>query len=777
MNTATRSSFLQQLSLWAAKHIATGHSPFRKTQIHPNIITRTGAQQPDLVFWINKDSFVSGGFILCVDNDDFDLDSAQACAHALGLSYFASWSAQNITIWNAVSRTPHLEFPAPSAVETTTTNPFEDALIELMDQFRTLAVLGTCPPQMLSYWHLTNLFLTTTTKAQTALTKHLRSQPRRHNKHLPAAHNRAQDKIHICIARMLTLTYFELIPHNLQPENLDNALRYLISELNTEQFACLAVQADEAELGEKSAVALHHLLHRLGQVAVFHDKKRALKLLQQLLIHSAPYTGAPDHLPCLSSGIYLYCNNIPAAKDDTSTTIEIDTPARMAIKHLMRQLSQQHSGARQIHTIFALQTEKLPCTISGFIYNIQRPDIKHRNNWLKNIKLAWSGAIFELPRTTPTWAYEFIYLLGILVPHSTVNLSVPTELFASSYSTTLIDLLQRHFTLHTISQSHDSMIDFTATKESDDTAQTRFSGDQQRTISWSQLSAAEPEIFALALNLEEPLFQLITQKVLSFTTDTSQLNQSGIELYAKSQLAQKLRHHLSPSNTSNWQPRIPLPNAALLEDLEITIDASVSPADTLPMVDKVLGQQLNLRADAPITSPRRRETSAPTEQNKKTDTSELRKKLINIADLTGVPQFPNQYLFDYYKPLLASYAQATQPWQITSEFMGTFHLSTNIPEDDSPTLNIDNEYLACAIVLASWGNQHIKLPVDLSIVEKIVAQYLTDLSKLHRSIWSETHAAIPQHEAANRLVTKTWKALGLPPWKTIDEFLMRFLIP
>lgn len=684
MDTATRSSFLQQLSLWATKHISAGRSPFRKAQIRPQIITRAGTQQPDLVFWINKDSFVSGGFILCLDNDTFDLDRAQACAHALGLSYFASWGACNITVWQASSCTPYLEWPAPRITGKTITNPFEDALIELMDQFRTLAVLGTCPPQKLSYWHLTNLFLATTNKSQMALTKSLRSQPGGHNKYLPTAHKRAQDKIHLCIARMLALTYLECIPHNLQPENLDSGLKDLISERGTKDFTCLAVQTGEADLDEKSAVALHHLLHRLGQVAVFHDPKRALKLLEQLLIHSAPYTGAAVHVPCPSSTIYLYCNNTAEPQDETGTHIEVDTPARMAIKHLMRKLAKNNSYTHHVHTVFALPAQKRPVTVSGFLYNHQRPDIKHRNNWLQNIKLAWSGAFFDLPRTAPTWAYEFIYVLGILAPHSTLNLNMPTELFASPYSATLVAVLQDSFTLHTLRHNHDGMVTFAATKESDDAALTLFAGQQQRALPWSQLSTAKPDFFA---------------------------------------------------------------------------------------------QELHLNPNAATAYPHTGEFSTPPQHNRTPVTSALRQQLIHLAELAGVPQFPEQYLFDYYRPQLTGYTRAAHPWHIKTEFMGTFQLQPKVSDADSPTLNIDNDYLACAIVLASWSNLDIELPEDLAIVEKIVTRYLTDLSELHRSIWSAAHAAIPRHEAANRLVNKTWKALGLPSWKTVEEFRTRFLIP
>lgn len=141
----THTRFIQQLCQWATTYIAQGRSPFRKTEPGNTLFTQFGLQTPDLVFWINQDSFVAGGFVLISDHEKTDLNAAQACAHALGVNYFALWSAQSLTIWQADSLTTIKEWPVPQDVSEQAIDKFEALLVELMDEFRTLAVLGACP--------------------------------------------------------------------------------------------------------------------------------------------------------------------------------------------------------------------------------------------------------------------------------------------------------------------------------------------------------------------------------------------------------------------------------------------------------------------------------------------------------------------------------------------------------------------------------------------------------------------------------------------------------
>jgi hypothetical protein len=775
MDTLNRSAFLPQLAAWATKHIAGGRSPFRMVQIQPAVVTRTGTQQPDLVFWINQDSFVAGGFVLCPSAKSFDLSAAQACAHALGISYFATWCSDKITVWQAESLTPHSEHKAPNLSVEQDAKALEDAFIHMMEHFRTLAVIGTCPPQQLSYWHLTNLCLSARDKAQLTLDEHLRTTPRPQKKHQLPLPMPSINKIHLCLARILTLFFLDKIPHNLQPENLDQALCYLASEIEDDHLTCLAPDQDEIPLDANSAIVLHHLLRRLDQIALFSDKKRAKKFLCQLLLHTAPSPASTCVPSTDANAISVYSST---AQLTESNSTQIDLPARLAIKHLLRLTLGLPLGKQPTTNIFNLPSDTPATTITGALYNLSRPSIIYRNNWHTKINLVWPRGTINLPGTAATWTYELAYLMGTLAPHSQIKLNLPATLLSSPASATLMDLWQNNFTISEITLITPDTIYINATKELDDDASLCFSASQQRNIAWKDLRTAPPELFALALHLPEALLQLVAGGALNFQTDSVAANQHAVEVYKKSTLAQMLTKYLQYSGTnktySKWHPRIPLPNAAVLDAL---LNLSVDPTCTQHSIDTTLEQLLGIETVHTELAATIAKTTAPPAPRATIEHKKLRKKILAMIHTQGIPKFPTQYLYEFYRPQLTNYLNGNPPWQIDNEFMGIFQLSNNSANPaDKAQLTIDDEYLAHAIVLASYTKETIALPIDTTICNTIVSRYLTDLNKLHTDIWSTTHAALLHNNAANRFVVNTWKALDLPPWHIVDMYSKRFKI-
>ncbi|OQY20490.1 MAG: hypothetical protein B6I36_00975 [Desulfobacteraceae bacterium 4572_35.1] len=661
MDNNTHSSFLRQLSLLATKHIASGTSPFRKTQIRPRIISRSGIQFPDLVFWINKDSFVAGGFVLCVDEDSLVLNDAQACAHALGVSYFATWSSSKIVFWEAKTLTPCNEITSPGTNDDADNGQkidlFEDTLIQTMNQFRTLAVLGTCPPQKLSYWHLTNLCLALATKAQATLSNHLRLKGYKSNP--LQLQSLARHKVNLCIARIFVLEYSDLMPHNLQPDNLDHALAYCVNSLASEQFSHLNPTTNEPQLDERSAIILHHLLHRLGQVALFENRKRASKLVQQLLLHSDPLGADTPTAQAINVDTSIYSNTIRTTKTKNNKFIEIDLPVRLVYKQLLCELLGWSKADQYSSTVFAIKKEPQATAINGILFDTQTPETSYRNNWLTNIRLVWPGINFSLPRSTPIWAYEFIYLLGACSAGSKLDLTVPTQLLSSPFSATLFKLLQDNFTLHNVDLCQNITVRINGIKAHDNTVET-------------------------TTKLNYAISTVTDKKNDSKTTDKKDRSRRKI---AYKQLIEQIAH--------------------------------------------------SIKSD-------------------------------------GIPCFPDQYLYDFYRPQLVSYPNNDGHWQIGTEFMGSFQLNNASLGADAAKLTVDNEFLAFAIVLASYCGNEFKLPKDTIIVTTIVTRYLNDLAKLHNTIWRSTHAALQQNKAANRLFTKTWDALELPPRKQTESILKRF---
>lgn len=776
MDTATRNTFLQQISHWASEYIAQGHSPFRKAELSPTLVTSKGEQAPDLVFWINQDSLVAGGFVLFTDSEDFDLDTAKACAHALGISYFASWSTQNITFWRVDDLAVHKQLPAPNAG----VDSFEDALIQLMDKFRTLAVLGACPPDKFSYWHLTNLCIGVHNRALPSLSEHLRRDPIRHQKHLAPVEIQAKEKLLISTARLLTLLYFDKIPYNIQPENLDHALCYLAGELPQQPFACLKSSDDEPKLDEDSAVLFLHLLRRLDQIAIFNNKERTCQLLTQLLIHSA-LCRVTQHAPgSTCANISIYCNHVP---DAAQHLIEVDQPARLALKHLLRQLMDWPLGQQHASDIFQLQATpamKQPeeQKVEACLFNMATLDTHHRNNCLTHLKLIWQGRVFNFHQSTPTWAYEFCYLLGIMAQQSTLDAYLPANILSSPFSHIVIKLLQDQFTLFEISRQTQYIIHITAKKGRDDTAQVHLQGEQQRILAWEDLRHAEPEWFALALSISDTLYQLMEQGIVRFNTSDPTANRQGLAYYQNSTLAQSYRHHLRPKinrfKRLKWQPRIPQPSDIILEALSALEIDDPNEAAQQATIDAELERLLDIEI-ATVSPAPAATINHNSHRETKIDKKELRAKIIHLVQVRGLTEFPTHYLYEFFRPSLSLYRSGDIPWEISEEFMGTYLLK-NTQHGKNIAVSVTNEFLAHAIVLASHGEAQILLPDDNIICATIVTRYLNDLDEIHTMIWRECHATLHKRGSANRQVSKVWKSLSLPPWNIIEKFLKRFQI-
>lgn len=778
MDSATRNRFLQQIDHWAQDYISKGRSPFRKTEISPTIITSNAEQSPDLVLWINQESFVAGGFILLPDDEHFDMAAAQACSHALGIRYFATWTAQNICVWSVDDLSIHSQIQPPKATDDDRIDQFEDSLIQLMDEFRTLAVLGLCPPEKLSFWHLTNLCIGAQNRALPLLSEHFRRNPELHAKHLPSFEVQAQEKLSLSMARLLTLLYFDKIPYNLPPEDLDHALGYLSSELADPSLSVLKLAKDEPALDENSAVLFHHLLRRLDQVSIFNNSDRAIHVLNQLLQHNSLCVDSQHHTENDDYNMLLFCNTVPC---NAEQLIEVDQPARLALKHLLRKLMDCPTGQHHYTDLLQRQLlqnadelQQVPLRINACLSNATTPTTQQRNNFITHLRLVWPSLTFEFWRSTPTWAYQFCYVLGIMTADSRLNIQLPSSLLVSAFSNTIIELLQSHFTVEKISQITPQVIQLSLSKGLDDSIDTIFHGEIPRTTAWSKLRQREPELLALTLFLPETPYRLLQQNLVRFDLEPTKHNEAGIQQFKNSSLGQCYSHHSRPkadrTKRTKWSPRIPLPSDAILDALEsLAIDNDPTP---LWRIDEELERLLDIEI-ALVSTPTTLAPTQTSDRETKEDKKSLANKIIHLIQVRGVPEFPTHYLYDFYLPELSHYSRQDSPWAISSEFMGIYQLKN---QDNDSEIAAANEFTAHAIVLASYGKAEINLPNDRAICSTIVTRYLNDLDDIRTIIWRECHAALHQSDAANRLVRKLWKKLGLPPWSMIEQYLKRFNI-
>ncbi|MCD6526585.1 MAG: hypothetical protein J7K75_06315 [Desulfuromonas sp.] len=770
MDAATHSRFTQQLCHWATTYIAQGRSPFRKTEPGNALFTPFGQQTPDLVFWINQDSFVAGGFVLFPDSENGDLDVAQACAHALGVNYFALWSAKTLTIWQAdtLSTIKHWDLPQEST--DTTIDKFEALLVQLMDEFRTLAVLGACPPENLSFWHLANLCIATYNKALPTLSEHLRRTRSQELKTIDAATAVASDKLTLSIARLLLLLYYDKLPYNIQPEKLDHALQYLSSELPQVLFDCLQSITDEPELDDRSAVLFHHLLRRLDQIAIFTDSCRAADVIWQLLKVKPPCPATQTEAELRSApAALIYSNQIP---ENDPQLIEVDQPQRLALKHLLRQLKHWPQGQQHCDQVFNITAPLISDRVIAHLYNETRPVASYRNTWQAQLKVAWPGQRIELPRSTPTWTYELCYLLGIAAPESILQLSLPVAAVQETTGRMLFSLLAGSLTITEISLRSEQTLVLTMVKQDNPEQIVVINGNEKRQLAWDTLLSHGPEWLAITLQASNDLLHLIDEHQLTFDHSPETEQSQGLAYYDQSTLAAQLQYFLGGDKSSlkknDKTGPLPLPSPAVLDALSALPLEGLDAAEQQATIDRELQRLLSITIND--LSCEATKNKAATPRTEKVDKKALEEKIIHAIDTEGLPLFPTHYLYDFFRPTTSHYSSDQLPWLIVNEFMGTFTLKNASDVE----LEITNEYLAHAIALASYGQQALELPDDIEICRQITVRYLADLQQIRDLIGRECHASLPTSSGANRLTSKIWKSLPLPPWNLVENYILRF---
>jgi hypothetical protein len=761
MDSETHQRFVQQLCHWAGNYIAQGRSPFRKAEPGLALHTSQGQQQPDMILWINQDSFVAGGFIHIPSGEAEDLSIPCACAEALGVNYFATWGTRNLTIWQADSKTVTEQWPIPD-LNDNSPKAYEMLLVQLMDEFRTLAVLGACPPEKLSHWHLTNLCLSTLHKARPLLSEHLRRTRSDKIRSLDAAEDEANSKLNLTIARMLVLLHDNKLPYSIEPENLDKALIQWSRELKINQLDQLADNPEEIELDEQSQVLLHHLLRRLDQIGLFRAPARAAKLLEQLLQHTAAVDDSAVPPPDTVATALLYSNQFAA---HWAPSIDIDVPQRLAFKYLLRQLQQWPQPQQCRSQLFSLPLDSALIAVAGQLLDRQTPQTHYRNTWSNQINATWSGQRMHLPRHTPNWVYQLVYALGRLAPEGHAELTVPAELLYPVWSTPLLALLEGHYTFASISVQ-DNLLHLSLSRQTDsDKIVALASPLREVQISNSELHHFGAIRLALILRAPEELYRLIEEKRLHPATDDN--DHPGLERYHRSSLAEQLSQLLEEAATSGKTARlIPLPATSILDSLAALDLDGLSASQQRDLIDTILEQRLDVALPSDLASPQSVAASQAAVINKKS----IEDTIYHALEIAGIPTFPEHYLYDFFRPELRSFATAHPPWQIDSEFLGTFTLK----DAGGHTCHADNDYQAYAVALARASLTALSLPTDSAICQQIVERYLLDLVRIHQLIWHECHAALPTTTTANRLGNKIWKTLQLPPYKLVEEAIARF---
>lgn len=781
MDPTTLQTFARQLAHWAEAAIAQGRFPFRKVETFPALLTEEGERRPPLVFWINRDSCMAGGILLLPSKEaDEEVATGRACARALGLRHFVTWAAREIVFWEdreeAAVRAKTMPLPSSDS----TAAEFRETLSAVMEELKILSVTGAISPAQLSPHYLANLCRGTLQTTQPLLDESYRvarSENRLADTELPTE-ELSQRKGTLTLLRLIGLTALDRLPPTVQPEGLERAMRFALDTLPTSPRKALAVAEEELPLPTEVTVAFHHLFRRLMQLHSADDRTRTVRLLDILLADEAGSLGGAP-LPFSESwegGTTLLVN--PDRLYEQSETIIETAPAPiLAFTALLRELQGLTPPREQAEDPFQLDIGTAPDAIKGTLSATAIPQAR-RQALAARLRTSWPARRFPLPPRTPLWVWEFLHLLGLAAAGSRLELTVPGCWLTADYGATIAALLEEQFTLEYLARDTAGRLQLRLTKSvNPDGVATVAGPGGDRQLPWGRVAGGRRSILPLALHLPHDLFALLEEGGLHFVTeaDWPDVGERELYLFSRSSLGRLLWHTVSGGRPLPQRKTLrdeiirrglPLPATEILKNLRLL---SWEEGRELPP-RAVIDSELSLWLGSGITLPGRvgansSRRATPRPAPKVADDRELTEQIKEAVFVDGLPRFPEQYLYDHYRPQLVDYA-FDGPLAAGDEFFGRFTLR----DRQNNVLEVEGSETARALLLASFGDSpSVSLPADRHLTATILDRYLLDLKSLRRDLLQQTHARLTDTRAADTLADGIWRSTALPPWDLIDS--------
>jgi len=782
MDQDTLQLFGRQLAHWAETAVSQGRYPFRRIETEPLLLTAGGEFRPALVFWINRDSCMAGGLLLLPPRDAEDsAEIGRQCASALGLRHFVTWAAREVVFWeergSALAR--HKSLPLPAASQTAAED-FHAALRTVMEELKLLSVVGAVPPAQLSPYCLANLCRTVLEAALPPIEEGYRlargeglleQQPEA----TPAL---AFSKGLLTLLRLLALVFYDRLPSTVQPEGLERAMLFALDTLPPHLRTPLAVEAGDIPLPAESAVRFHHLLRRLTQLQCGRDRRRAAEVTRILLEHHAQQlTAFPiDPAPLPTAGLTLLLNPAEPYPGGGAQTIEVASPPQLAMLALLRELQGLPPAGLQAEGIFGLPLAAPLAAIRGTLNDPEVPSDAERRTLIAYLRTSWPTRRFPLPKRTPRWAWTFIHLLGLADKGAEVDVDIPEEWLSAGYGEPLRHLLAEEYLLRTLARNPEGGLRLQLLRtHAPDALATVAGPDGPRQLPWGRLCAAHPVLYRLVLDTPEPVYRLLEDELLLIPgeADWPATAERAIFLYTRSPLGAFLwdlasgGHPLPPAQALRsgvLRHGLPLPAGDILEMLQ-RLPAEETPKQAQAAFEDELSRQLGYEHSATAGSGRRVRPAATSTSGKETVSEELVARIRTDVFVDGLPAFPEQYLYDYYRPTLCHYT-FNGPLQICDEFFGRVTLR----DQQGETVEIEGAESAQALQLASYSHPSgVTLPDDPQLTATILSRYLTDLGNLRRELSRQCHLHLADRRSASALAEEIWQSLPLPPERLLPK--------
>lgn len=755
--------FAQQLATWTADIIERGRTPFRRVETYPEIITAIGPIRIPLVFWINRQSMMTGGILLLPEGDlEEELERGTHCAQALGLKYFVTWEKSQVRIWkiqgNDIVEHQILPLANPDHLET-----FHFTLEDLLEALKLTVVLDPIAAADLPTSYFINLYRITLQKTLPSIIDTYRSHRGDNN------HNQTQD-IDTCaqevnrltLLQILVLLWFHKMPETMLPEKLEKALELSLPLLPEalHQNLTWRTKPSPPELPSKAAVAFHHFILRLRQLSWEKKPERIKKSIRELASLWFPKQLQRD------SGFRCYLHPATPFLGEKLRFILSESSSLLALTAILRHISGAQNAAFFFgHSINLTQQVFPHDPLEARLLNSRPVTIQERSEFLTQLRNSWPHRRFKIKTGQPLWLWEFIHLLGLSNPDQTLLVNIPRTGLQTYMYGPVWNLICEFFCLEEVRTTDDSAIlNISRRNQADITVSVHQEGNVREIGFTGQRNQFRSHLL-LALELPDEIYRLLGEEFIWLDKKSSQeLNQRGMEIYRKSRLYQWMKKIIIPQNpsikTSESEYKedhyIPLPQARVLNQLS---DAEKSWNDrrvTMP-TDQLLADILFCPALTTIEI----EDIADTEKNdyqkpkiKKHFREYIRQQALDF----GIPNFPEQYLYFLDQPKI-QYYELSPPLTVKSRVLGQFVLEGS----DGQTIEGYGEELEQALILcAQAGKDKVALPNDRAQINLLLHHYRKDLNALYEHIKNLCFGQVENAEDAQKTLRKVWKKLSLP---------------
>jgi len=760
--------FTRQLAAWTEEIIERGRTPFRRVDTQLPINSDNREITIPLVFWINRQSMMAGGLILVPENDlDSELEQGRAGCLALGLRHFVTWEREQVRIWQVkggdIAEHQAFQLSDPDHPET-----FRFVLEDLLDALKLTAVLGAIPPQELSPSYFTNLYRITLQQTQPPLTRAFRSY-RSANEQIPYTDidTCAREENRRTLLQILALLHEGKMPPAMLPEKLERALELSLPQLPERLYHALSQKRiDPApEMPQESAVAFHHFILRLRQLSWGQHNGSAELSLREL---------AKAWFPEFSHQAKANTNMIypRAPQSETGTGLILSyIPSLLALTAMFQQQTTDEltAGLLIFGNLFKLGPESLGSTPTrARLYNSRLVTVQERSEFTAQLRHSWPHRRFKIRTGQPLWNWEFVHLLGLTKPGQELICEIPLNALQRPANGLIWTLFSEHFCIREILPLKANLQISLVREKQAQTPITVLRTGHSRIIPTAEIQTEQlRNQILLALELPDAIYALLGKELFWPDEITGKASPTDPEYksYRESRLHRLLENTLRAECLYGTDDLIfegsganciPLPDPQRLKQLAGNekvrrLQGKVESFDQLLAELFACPELTDL--ELPETELREHRENARGKTQK-----ELKEELLHQANVFGIPNFPEQYLYFLEHPEM-QYFKLSPPLVVVSRIMGQFVL------EDAEGARIEGfgEELEQALLFAAMaGKTEIDLPRDREQLNMILEHYRKDLKTLFQQLSNLCYSQLANSDAAQKLMNKTWKKLQLP---------------